>query len=673
MKKLLLSTFGLSLGLGAFAQLPVSQTAENRHAILEEFTGINCQYCPDGHAVGNTLSAANPGTFHKIHIHAGSYANTTPDLRTTEGTSIANNSGLGGYPAGGVNRQGTSWGVGRGSWTGLTNTVTALSSHVNVAVEGSVNSSTRLLTVDVEMFYTNLGAASATEYLVVALVQNNIPGGQIDAGNYNPTGWKCQPTVYKHMEVLRDLVNNGGTTGDAITPASGVLTRQYQVTLPAQIAGVDLELGELALVAYLKDNNSMAGSASGSIITGNSGPVAVVGLPAADMSATANHSAPAGLCDNQFTPSVTVTNNSGSSITGIDVSYILNSGTPVTVNLPAQTIAASGTYTHTFPQTTLNTGSNQIDYEVVLTDASVADYSALNNTPCPDFINVMPTTTFGTAHTEGFESMSLGQDEPANSIYVEPTDIRAYVVNQGISTGVTWDIGGFGNSANSYRWDFFAINPNEYSEIIWEKLDFTNGSHQMTFDVAYATYSGGEQDQIEVFVSTDCGQNWTNVFNEAGSTLATHAPVGNNTRYYPSAGAADWVTKVINLSAYDGQSELMIKMRGTSDFGNSAYIDNINISNNVGIDETINKNTVSVYPNPTNDISTVSFNLNESATVGMDVYNAMGSVVFTTGTQTYNSGLQKIAFNGTDLPSGMYFINLSVDGEVITKKVSLLK
>ncbi len=669
MKKLLLSAFGVSLGLSAFAQ--VSQVAENRHAVLEEFTGINCQFCPDGHAVGNTLTAANPGKFHKIHIHAGGYANTTPDLRTTEGTTIANNSGLGGYPAGGVNRGGGSWGVGRGSWSGLASSVMGASSHVNVAVTGSVVSATRQLTVDVEIYYTGT-SPNATEYLTVALLQNNIGGAQIDAGNYNPSGWKCQPTVYKHSHVLRDLVNTGGTAGDAITPGAGVITRQYVLTLPTAIAGTDLELGELELVAFIQDNNSLT---TGTIITGNEGQVDVVlsGQTVADMSSTDNHVAPAGLCDNQFTPKMDVTNNSATSITGVDVSYTLNSGTPVTVSLPSQVIAAGATYTHTFSVTTLSAGSNQIDYEVTLTDGTKADLSALNNTACPSFINVMPSSTFGTVHSESFESMALGDDEPVHSIYVEPTDIRAYVVNQGISTGVSWNIGGYGTSANSYRWDFYAINAGEYSEIIWEKLDFTNGSHAMTFDIAYATYSGSEQDKIEVHASTDCGATWTSVFNEAGSTLATVAPVGNNARYYPASGAGDWVTKNVDLTAYDGSAEVMLRLRGTGDNGNSAYIDNINIHASVGIDEVANANNVSIFPNPTNNASAITFNLNESSNVNMEVFNTMGTLVYTSGSKMMNAGSQKLIFDGTELSSGIYFVNLTVNNSVITKKLSLLK
>lgn len=672
MKKLLLSAFGLSLGMTAFAQLPVNQSTENRHAILEEFTGIYCGYCPDGHAIGNTLTTNNPGTFHKIHIHAGGYANPSgndPDFRTTEGTAIDNAGAPSGYPNGGINRgNGTGWSMGRGSWTSSSNTVMGQSSYVNVAVEGTVNSSTRQLVVDAEVYYTG-SAPSGTQYLTVALLQNGMGGTQTDYGNYNPSGWKCPGTVYNHGHVLRMLVNTGSTNGDAVnTGTAGVVSKQYTVTLPATIGGEDLELGSLELVAFITEGSNLTTP----IVSGNEGPVVVTGTSAADMSASDNHTAPAGLCDNQFTPMVTVTNNSSSSITGVDVTYYLN-GTPTTVNLPSQTIAAGGTYNHSFTQTTLNSGSNEIYYEVTLTDAGFDDMSALNNTSCPDFINVMPTGTFGTQHSEGYESMSLGDDTPANAILIEPNDIRAYVVNQGVSGTVTWPIGGYGNSANSYRYDFWAINSGEYSEIVWEKLDFSgSGSYSMSFDVSYKQYNGSN-DRIEVYASTDCGQNWAQVFFEQGSTLASGNAPNNSARHYPANGGGDWHTKTINLSTYNGQPEVMIRIKGTSAGGNSAYVDNINISTSVGIDEVVTENSVDIYPNPTNDVSTISFTLNETALVSLDVYNAMGSLVFKKGTESMNSGIQKIAFDGTELPSGMYFVNLTVGNKVITKKVSILK
>jgi hypothetical protein len=51
MKKTLLILGNVILGAGfSFAQqTPVSQSPLNKNVVLEELTGINCGYCPDGH------------------------------------------------------------------------------------------------------------------------------------------------------------------------------------------------------------------------------------------------------------------------------------------------------------------------------------------------------------------------------------------------------------------------------------------------------------------------------------------------------------------------------------------------------------------------------------------------------------------------------------------------
>ena len=43
------------------AQSFVSTTPENKNVVLEEFTGIHCGFCPDGHVVGQGIYDNNPG------------------------------------------------------------------------------------------------------------------------------------------------------------------------------------------------------------------------------------------------------------------------------------------------------------------------------------------------------------------------------------------------------------------------------------------------------------------------------------------------------------------------------------------------------------------------------------------------------------------------------------
>ena len=59
MKKILLSLFVFTQVI-LNAQTFVSTSPENKNVILEEFTGINCVWCPAGHLIGQQLHDANP-------------------------------------------------------------------------------------------------------------------------------------------------------------------------------------------------------------------------------------------------------------------------------------------------------------------------------------------------------------------------------------------------------------------------------------------------------------------------------------------------------------------------------------------------------------------------------------------------------------------------------------
>ena len=86
-----------------FAQNFVSTTPENKNVILEEFTGIHCGYCPDGHLMAQNFHDANPGDVVLINLHTGSYANPSPgepDFRTPLGPAIDGQASVSGYPAG---------------------------------------------------------------------------------------------------------------------------------------------------------------------------------------------------------------------------------------------------------------------------------------------------------------------------------------------------------------------------------------------------------------------------------------------------------------------------------------------------------------------------------------------------------------------------------------------
>ena len=87
MKKILLSVLSLSLFGAASAQTIVSTSVEKKAPVLEEFTGANCTYCPDGHKIAQQLKDANDDVV-LVNIHAGSFAPQIPPYRTPFGEAI---------------------------------------------------------------------------------------------------------------------------------------------------------------------------------------------------------------------------------------------------------------------------------------------------------------------------------------------------------------------------------------------------------------------------------------------------------------------------------------------------------------------------------------------------------------------------------------------------------
>ena len=180
MKKLVLSILGLVAGFAVVAQTPqfVSTEPANRNVIIEEYTGINCGYCPDGHRIVREYMEANPGRVFGINIHQGGFA----AMYTTQwGDALNNQTGMAGsYPSGTINRHVFADGItglSRANFVSCGNQIKAMPSFVNVAAQASIDAATRTLTVNVEVYYTG-DAETGSNYLNVALLQDSIIGPQ---------------------------------------------------------------------------------------------------------------------------------------------------------------------------------------------------------------------------------------------------------------------------------------------------------------------------------------------------------------------------------------------------------------------------------------------------------------------------------------------------------------
>jgi hypothetical protein len=397
MKQTLLLMGGVfASSLTMFAQqTPVSQTPLNRNAVLEELTGIHCGYCPDGHKRANDIATANPGRVVLVNIHAGGYATPSgsdPDLRTTDGTALDGFFDPEGYPAGTVQRKpfGTEafLATSRANWQTQVTSTLAEASPANIAMDATIDATTRQLTLHVEIYYTTPQPSGTNHYLNIGMLQNDFEAIQTNYGNYNPTA--ILPNgKYLHQHMFRGYLNVGGTWGETIDASqTGVITKTVTYTIPANINLVNLNIGKLQFFSILHTGHNAYNTSK--VVTAAEISPTYTNVPNATASANSIVNT-FNVCDGQSITPIVKVDNSGSAITSINFSTSVNGGTavPFTYNgnipsfgsqeitLPAMVVNAIGTNNVQVTITSVNGGAGNVGSVSVVTKpiaiASVAN------------------------------------------------------------------------------------------------------------------------------------------------------------------------------------------------------------------------------------------------------------------------------------------------------------
>lgn len=236
--KLILAFLPATLG----AQTLVSTSPQQRTAVLEEFTAINCGNCPAGHVVTADLEAQYGNDLNIISIHGGFLATpmgAQPDLRTADGTALWNYFSVFGQPTAMVNRGPVQT---SSSWAAAVQNTLAQSSPVNIGASSTFDTSSNMLTVEVELYYTGMGLPS-DDRIHLAVTEDHIIGWQTDYVNGNHVN-------YDHMHVLRDLITP--LAGDLVSTTSmGTLVqRTYMLAVEP-----DWNMAQSHVVAFVSEED----------------------------------------------------------------------------------------------------------------------------------------------------------------------------------------------------------------------------------------------------------------------------------------------------------------------------------------------------------------------------------------------------------------------------------
>jgi len=266
-----------------------SNTPSKRVAVVEEYTGVRCTFCPDGHRRAQSFVDAYPGKVVVINVHTGSFASAAagwPDFTNEFGAAMASKAGMGqagtGYPGGSISRntfkdypemagfkmaKGDAYTLlNRGGWwnNGISpggDIIVGMNAPVNVAVMPKYTAGSREVQVTVELFFTSTVADGAK--LNIALLEDNVKGKQIDAGK----------TIedYNHKHLLRHLLTGQWGAEISITEAKvgSRVKKSFKYTIPEKDKnGAPIKVEDCKIAAYVTayDNNDILNGAQAKMI-----------------------------------------------------------------------------------------------------------------------------------------------------------------------------------------------------------------------------------------------------------------------------------------------------------------------------------------------------------------------------------------------------------------------
>jgi hypothetical protein len=81
----------------------------------------------------------------------------------------------------------------------------------------------------------------------------------------------------------------------------------------------------------------------------------------------------------------------------------------------------------------------------------------------------------------------------------------------------------------------------------------------------------------------------------------------------------------------------------------------------------------SVYPNPFNPTTNITYELAENSNVKMEIYDLSGKLINSLVNEFQPMGLHSINWNAKSQPSGIYFLQLTTNNHMETRKITHVK
>ncbi len=215
--------------------------------------------------------------------------------------------------------------------------------------------------------------------------------------------------------------------------------------------------------------------------------------------------------------------------------------------------------------------------------------------------------------------------------------------------------------------------PGSYKELLSPSVDFSRvTSPVLTFQLSYGQQYTANTDSLSVGISIDCGASWTELKHLAGSNLAVGSG-GFQPNDFAPTNQNQWQLVSIPLNSYAAKPKVKFRFQFiTGTLSNNIYIDDVNITGVVGINEELNPAfEFNAEPNPASQSFTVSYLLKNPEDVTVNLYDLQGRFIrqIESGHQSPGAHQTMVDGNSFNLASGVYILKMFTPDGVVSKKL----
>ncbi|MCD4678893.1 MAG: T9SS type A sorting domain-containing protein [Bacteroidales bacterium] len=411
-----------------------------------------------------------------------------------------------------------------------------------------------------------------------------------------------------------------------------------------------------------------------------------------------------GLNNAPFTIEGTIENYGSSTITSFDLNYKIDNGAAVTVAVTGVNIVPLDVYS--FSHATLWDPATVGIYDVTVW-ASNLNGSTDENPSNDEFtktIEVIANFIEKKLLHEVFTSSTCGPCVGGNQNITAVLDANPekwtcvkyqmswpspgdpYYTAEGGVRRTYYGVSGVPNMALNGGWDG---NPNGYDQAIFDQYynepafmeisavhDINGQDIQVEVNVTpLADFPAGLKLHIAVVENMTTGNVGNNGETEFHFVMMKMVPDASGTDVGPlTNGTPVSYTKTASLAGtfIEEMTDLSVVVFVQTDASKEVHQSTWSIEG-IGIEENKTEIITGIYPNPANSTTWINYELRESSSISIDIYNMTGEFVFSSDQGNQPAGNHKVQIDTKDFANGIYTLQLRVNESAITRKLVISK